>query len=167
MTESINRPYLVTAGLHVLPELAAIETTFKSSPFTVVGVHSAKFANEQETASIRDAVLRYDVRHPVVNDRNMEMWRALGVSSWPTLVVLSPNGKVLASLAGEGHRQDVEDLVAAALEYYGEKGQLDEAPVPVALEKDKDARLLAAPLRFPGQFQEHRYCISLWILYLI
>ena len=31
---------------------------------------------------------------------NMVLWRDLGVSSWPTLVVVSPRGRVLASLAG-------------------------------------------------------------------
>lgn len=46
-------------------------------------------------------MLRYEVTHPVINDRNMVLWRALGVSSWPTLVVVSPKGRVIATLAGE------------------------------------------------------------------
>jgi hypothetical protein len=61
-------------------------------------------------------VLRYDVTHPVVNDGGMTMWRALGVSSWPTLAVVSPRGRLIAMLAGEGHRQDIDDIVAAALQ---------------------------------------------------
>jgi hypothetical protein len=32
---------------------------------TVVGVHSAKFDNEKDLGAIRNAVLRYDVTHPV------------------------------------------------------------------------------------------------------
>ena len=36
------------------------------------------------------------------------------------------------------------------LQYYGERGQLDATPVPSALERDKDPRLAASPLRFPG-----------------
>lgn len=45
-------------------------------------------------------MLRYEVTHPVVNDGGMVMWRALGVSSWPTLAVVSPEGKLIAMLAG-------------------------------------------------------------------
>jgi hypothetical protein len=30
----------------------------------------------------------------------MALWRNLGVSSWPTLVVVSPRGRVLATLPG-------------------------------------------------------------------
>lgn len=36
------------------------------------------------------------------------------------------------------------------LQYYGETGQLVDTPVPQALERDKDPRLAASPLRFPG-----------------
>ena len=38
-----------------------------------VGCHSAKFANEKDTANIREAIARYDIKHPVVNDRDMAM----------------------------------------------------------------------------------------------
>jgi hypothetical protein len=41
----------------------------------------------------------------VVNDGDMYMWRELGVNSWPTFVVIGPNGKVLAQISGEGHRK--------------------------------------------------------------
>ena len=137
--------------MHILPDLAYLENKFQGQAMTVVGVHSAKFDNEKDTAAIRDAVLRYDVRHPVVNDKNMELWRALGVSSWPTVAVVSPAGKLIVSLSGEGHRRDLDDILTAALEYYGEQGMLDATPVPESLEKNKDTRLTASPLRFPGK----------------
>ena len=54
----------------------------------------------QDSEAIRNAVLRYGVSHPVINDRNMVLWRDLGVASWPTLMVVSPKGKVIATLAG-------------------------------------------------------------------
>lgn len=47
------------------------------------------------------AVLRYEISHPVVNDGNMVLWRALGVSSWPTLAVVSPQGRLIGMLPGE------------------------------------------------------------------
>jgi thiol-disulfide isomerase/thioredoxin len=137
--------------MHILPDLAYLENKFQGQEVTVVGVHSAKFDNEKATKNIRDAVLRYDVRHPVVNDVDMTLWRALGVSSWPTVAVVSPTGKLLLSLSGEGHRRDLDDILTAALEYYGEQGMLNATPVPEALEKNKDSRLATSPLRFPGK----------------
>lgn len=66
-----------------------------------------------------------------MNDTQRALWGALGISSWPTQVVVSPAGKVLFSVAGEGHAQDIEDCVAAALEYYGELGTLRNDPLPL------------------------------------
>ncbi|GJP46594.1 hypothetical protein CLOM_g5865 [Closterium sp. NIES-68] len=137
--------------MHVLPDLAALEKKYEGQPVVVVGVHSAKFDNEKDLDAIRNAVLRYDILHPVVNDGDMLMWRGLGVSSWPTLALVAPTGRLIAMVAGEGNRQLFDGLIAASLEYYGAKGALSDAPIPLALERSKDQRVLASPLRFPGK----------------
>ncbi|CAI9103559.1 OLC1v1002070C1 [Oldenlandia corymbosa var. corymbosa] len=139
--------------MHVLPDLEYLEKKYKDTPFVVVGVHSAKFDNEKDLEAIRSAVLRYKITHPVVNDGDMNLWRELGVNSWPTFVLIGPNGKVLAQLAGEGRRKDLDDLVEAALLYYGQKNILDSSPIPLKLEKDNDPRLLTSPLKFPGKLE--------------
>lgn len=138
--------------MHVLPELAAVEAKFASAPVTVVGVHSPKFAAEGDDAAIRAAVLRYGVTHPVLNDARKAMWEALRIDAWPTLALVAPTGRLITTLSGEGHQRDLEDLLAAALSYYGAKGLLSQAgPPPVALERDKDARVLNSALAFPGK----------------
>lgn len=137
--------------MHVLPDLEFLEKKYKDMPFVVVGVHSAKFDNEKDLEAIRNAVLRYNISHPVVNDGDMNLWRELGVNSWPTFALVSPNGKLIAQLAGEGHRKDLDDLIEAALLYYSGKKILDNTPVPLKLEKDNDPRLLTSPLKFPGK----------------
>lgn len=50
--------------MHVLPDLEYLEKKYKDAPFTVVGVHSAKFDNEKDLEAIRNAVLRYNISHP-------------------------------------------------------------------------------------------------------
>ncbi|PKA65072.1 riboflavin kinase [Apostasia shenzhenica] len=137
--------------MHVLPDLEFLEKKYAGKPFTVIGVHSAKFDNEKDLESIRNAVLRYNITHPVVNDDNMYLWRELGVNFWPTFVVVGPTGKILAQLAGESHREDLDDLIDAALQFYEEKKLLEASSIPLALEKDEDPRLLTSPLKFPGK----------------
>ena len=56
-----------------------------------------------------------------------------------------------ADWAGEGQKQNIDDMLAAALQYYGERGELDSTPVPMTLERDKPERLLDSPLRYPGK----------------
>jgi hypothetical protein len=55
----------------------------------------------------------------------------LGISSWPTQAVVSPSGRLLFAVAGEGHAMDIDDCVAAALEFYGDLGELRNDPVPI------------------------------------
>lgn len=137
--------------MHVLPDLEFLDKKYKEMPFVVVGVHSAKFDNEKDLEAIRSAVLRYGITHPVVNDGDMYMWRELGVNSWPTFAIVGPNGRLLGQISGEGRRKDLEDIVEAALLFYGERQMLDDKPLPLRLERDNDPRLLTSPLKFPGK----------------
>ncbi|KNA17276.1 hypothetical protein SOVF_081340 isoform C [Spinacia oleracea] len=137
--------------MHVLPDLEFLEKKYKEMPFAVVGVHSAKFDNEKDLEAIRNAVLRYGITHPVVNDGDMYLWRELGVSSWPTFVILGPNGKLIGQISGEGRRKDLDNIVEAALLFYGERKMLDNTSLPLRLERDNDPRLLTSPLKFPGK----------------
>src|SRR3989338_3358278 len=60
--------------MHVLPDLKRLEVKYPNE-LVVIGVHSAKFSNEQGTEQIRQAILRYGVTHPVVNDREFRVWQ--------------------------------------------------------------------------------------------
>src|SRR5947207_2100015 len=77
--------------IHTLPDLAKLEKKYEKE-LVVVGVHSAKFDNEKVTENIRKAVNRYQIKHPVVNDAEMKIWNRFGVNSWPTLVLIDPEG---------------------------------------------------------------------------
>lgn len=56
--------------MHIIPDLKKLEAKY-SQELVVIGVHSAKFTTEQETENIRQAILRYEIKHPVINDRDM------------------------------------------------------------------------------------------------
>jgi thiol-disulfide isomerase/thioredoxin len=134
--------------MHVLPTLAALEERFADRPFTVVGCHSAKFANEGDVDQIRQAVLRHDIAHPVVVDRDFEIWRSYAVRAWPTLMLVSPDGRLLAQIAGEPAPEVLEAMVGQALEVYAAEGKLDPRPLPLRRE---DARELPRELAYPGK----------------
>lgn len=53
-----------------------------------IGVHSAKFTNERSSKNVLSAVQRYNIMHPVVNDVTLQMWHDMGITCWPSLVML-------------------------------------------------------------------------------
>src|SRR5580658_8541338 len=73
--------------IQIIPTLRRVEERWPDK-VVVIGVHSPKFANEKRAASVRDAIERYDIRHPIIHDPEMTIWRAYGVQAWPTLVVI-------------------------------------------------------------------------------
>lgn len=138
---------------HVLPKLRELETKYGedgTGGVVVVGVHSAKFTAERQTKNVAAAVERYDVKHPVINDEKMELWNAVGVSSWPTLALLGPKGNLLAVWSGERQEQDIDMVIAAALEYHSDS--IDHRPLPPAPKRSSSLRRPSdSPLRYPGK----------------
>jgi thiol-disulfide isomerase/thioredoxin len=133
--------------IHILPELKKLERKYPNN-LVVIGVHSAKFETEKDTDNIREAILRYEIEHPVINDSDHSMWNTFGVNSWPTIILVDPEGNAVASRSGEFKAPDVQMVIDRALPYYREKKLLDEKPLQLQLEADKEP---PTPLRFPGK----------------
>lgn len=133
--------------IHVLPDLKFLENKYEKE-LVVIGVHSAKFDNEKLSDNIRDAILRYEIKHPVVNDSEMLIWRKFGTRAWPTLALIDPEGKYIGSQGGEGNREIFDAVIEKLVTYHRAKGTLDETPIVFDLEQNRAAK---TPLRYPGK----------------
>ncbi|WP_369201981.1 NHL domain-containing thioredoxin family protein [Streptomyces sp. PU-14G] len=131
--------------LHVLDELRELEERHAET-VVVVGVHSPKFVHEAEHAAVVDAVERYGVEHPVLDDPELATWKQYAVRAWPTLVVVDPEGYVVAQHAGEGHVHAIERLVEELEAAHGAKGTLRRGEGPYVPPEP-----VATDLRFPGK----------------
>ncbi|MGZ3716070.1 MAG: thioredoxin-like domain-containing protein [Ktedonobacterales bacterium] len=137
--------------LHVLEDLKYLEQKYAGKPFVVVGVHSPKFTNEDDVESVRQAIVRYGITHPVLLDSGRKTWDAYAVRGWPTLVLLDPRGYLLGQVSGEGNRERLDAAIAQALDLLGEANMLDDKPLPLRLESDAGAIPFGSPLLYPGK----------------
>ena len=96
--------------MHVLPQLRKLERKY-SKVLSVIGVHSAKFDAEKLSSNVREAVVRYEIEHAVVNDAEFAIWQSYGVRVWPTLMLIDPEGKVIGRHEGEFEIETLEKLV--------------------------------------------------------
>ncbi|MYV89069.1 NHL domain-containing thioredoxin family protein [Streptomyces sp. SID1034] len=131
--------------LHVLDELRELEEKHRDT-VVIVGVHSPKFVHEAEHQAVVDAVERYGVEHPVLDDPGLATWKQYAVRAWPTLVVIDPEGYVVAQHAGEGHAHAIERLVEELEAEHGAKGTLRRGDGPYVPPEP-----VATDLRFPGK----------------
>jgi thiol-disulfide isomerase/thioredoxin len=133
--------------IHIIPDLKKLETKY-ANQLVVIGVHSAKFQNEKETENIRRIILRYEIEHPVYNDSEYAVWQSYGVRAWPTQVLIDPAGYVIGGVSGEGNYEVIDQAVAKTIEEFRKKGELNEEPLKLVLERAKVGDL---PLAFPGK----------------
>jgi thiol-disulfide isomerase/thioredoxin len=133
--------------LHVLPVLRDLEERHRDDPLVVIGVHSAKFDAEKDAAHILQAMQRYGVSHPVAVDGDLELWSRYAVRSWPTLIVIAPDGTLAAVAPGEPDPAALEALVSEQLSRARANGTLAPGPLRLLHPERRDERTLS----FPGK----------------
>jgi thiol-disulfide isomerase/thioredoxin len=133
--------------IHIIPDLKKLEAKY-ANQLVVIGVHSAKFQNEKETENIRRIILRYEIEHPVYNDSEYAVWQSYGVRAWPTQVLIDPAGYIIGGVSGEGNYEVIDQSIAKVADDFRKKGELNEEPLKLVLERAKVGDL---PLAFPGK----------------
>lgn len=133
--------------MHVIPELKQLEAKYPNE-LVVIGVHSAKFTTEQGTENIRQAILRYGLEHPVVNDKDFQVWNSYTANSWPTFVIIDPEGKVVGRHSGEGVFELFDGVIGGIVKEFDARGAINRTPLTFALEKERVPKSL---LSFPGK----------------
>ncbi len=134
--------------MHILPDLEKLEEKY-ANQLVVIGVHSAKFTAEKDSKNIRQAIMRYHIKHPVVNDHQHKIWDAYLVNAWPTFRLIDPEGKLVMGMSGEGKLDILDENIRSLIETHRAKKTLNETPLAFDLETTKANH--EAPLYYPGK----------------
>ena len=133
--------------IHIIPDLKKLEAKY-AKELVVIGIHSAKFQNEKDTENIRRIILRYEIEHPVYNDSEYAVWQSYAIRAWPTQVLIDPAGYIVGGVSGEGNYEVIDQAIAKVAEEARKRGELNEQPLKLVLERAKVGDL---PLAFPGK----------------
>lgn len=134
--------------MHVMPDLAKLEKKYPNE-LVVIGVHSPKFENEKDSNSIRKAILRYQLEHPIINDANHTIWETYGIEAWPTIVLIDPEGNLVGVAPGEGNYEILDTVIGKLVDEHRKKKTLNEKPIRFDLAKYRETG--DTPLFFPGK----------------
>jgi thiol-disulfide isomerase/thioredoxin len=145
--------------LHILPDLKRLEAKY-ARELVVIGVHTAKYGNEAVLANLHQAIRRYGIQHPIINDDAARVWSAYRVPGWPTQILIDPNGNILQGFIGEYHDQQIDRLIADSIALHRQRGTLCEAaPLPIVTSPSAPD----TPLRYPGKVLADAASSHLWI----
>lgn len=87
--------------------------------------------------------------HPVVNDVEIELWERLGVTCWPTLVIIGPQKQLLHYIIGEGHGEEFQLFMDVAVRYYSANGALDLSSIRLGPAEVQGQKMEG--LKYPGK----------------
>ncbi len=133
--------------MHALEDLKRLERKY-ASELVVIGVHSAKFEAEKDTENVRQAVERYGIQHPVVNDCEMRVWQEYAVRAWPSFMLIDPRGKVFGTHSGERVFELFDRVIAQMIAHYEASGEIRRDSLPCRPEVGTGR---STGLSFPGK----------------
>ncbi len=133
--------------IHTLPDLAKLEAKYPGV-LVVIGVHTPKFDNEKKTASIRKAILRYEIKHPVINDADHKIWDPYGVELLADAGAhRSGRATYYGDYPGRAVYERLDEHIGKLVKEYKDKKMLKETPLQFQLA----TRQADSPLYFPGK----------------
>src|SRR5918911_3033570 len=116
--------------MHELPQLGKLERAYRDE-LAVVGVQSPKYPAEGDPRTLKRAVERYGIEHPVINDPDYRVWESYTVTAWPTLVFISPEGEVIGRHSGEAPFDALSSVMDQLIAEYERQGTLSHDPISI------------------------------------
>jgi cytochrome c biogenesis protein CcdA/thiol-disulfide isomerase/thioredoxin len=107
--------------IRTLPYLEAWDARYRAAGLTVVGVHTPEFAFEHDAANVSEAISRFGIRYPAVQDNDYATWSAYGNQYWPGDYLVDSRGHVRYAVFGEGDYQQTETAIRSLLAEAGRR----------------------------------------------
>lgn len=102
-------------GRNLLEELRVLQARHAEG-LRVIGVHVPKFEAERSARLAHKTVNRLGLRFPVAHDGGFVAWQHYGLRVWPSVVLISPLGQVVATVQGDRQREVLEHLITRTLD---------------------------------------------------
>ncbi|KIJ89234.1 TlpA disulfide reductase family protein [Rickettsia asembonensis] len=97
-----------------MPDLDMLQKDFRKLPFSVIPISE----DYQDIKVVKEYFKSYQIRYlPIYHDYRNELFKALGVISLPTSILIDPNGKIVTSFVGNTNWYDekVRDTILSAI----------------------------------------------------
>ncbi|RXE55481.1 hypothetical protein ABH15_12195 [Methanoculleus taiwanensis] len=134
--------------MQVMPDITRLVEKYPE--LVVIGVHSPRYELERVTGNIREAILHTGFEHPVIVDRDLTFWRRFGIRSWPSFVLIDPEGAVVGKIEGEGIYERLDPMIAKISRTYEGRGTLKKERMAFGFIRDT-AR--GGMLYYPGKIE--------------
>jgi thiol-disulfide isomerase/thioredoxin len=95
-------------SLRTLPYFEEWSRRYAGSGATVLGVHSPGYSFGKDEATVREAVKRLGIQHPIMLDPQFKLWQTYENRGWPARYLWGRNGYLKYFHYGEGDYDECE-----------------------------------------------------------
>lgn len=165
MDQQRGRPVLIEffdvcrpQSLRTLPYLRAWHERYAADGLRVISVHCPGFAPSRDAATVRAAVERLGIEHPVCLDQDLELWDLYDNEGWPARYLWDQQGLLAEFHFGEGGYAETELAVQELL------GVQREPLGPLRPEDDPDALIVVPTADQEGPYSGPYVAGAVWLV---
>jgi cytochrome c biogenesis protein CcdA/thiol-disulfide isomerase/thioredoxin len=101
--------------IRTLPHIAAWYERYSKYGLKIIGIHSPEFPFEQDQNNVLQAIKRFNIKYPIVQDNNLNIWNAYNNEYWPAEYLIDARGHIRRTDFGEGQYSEMESAIRALL----------------------------------------------------
>lgn len=132
--------------IRTLPYLVEWDKKYRDKGLVIIGVHTPEFEFEKKYENVQDAIEKYNIKYPVVQDNDYLTWNAFENRYWPHKYLLDKNGVIRYDHIGEGKYDETERKIQELLSELGN----DLTDMETSKLEDKTPRLRQTPELYAG-----------------
>jgi methionine-S-sulfoxide reductase len=107
--------------LRAMPYINQWYAHYKDAGLVVIGVHSPEFKFEKDTANVRQAIDKHQLKYPIALDSDHAIWNAFNNRFWPAHYFIDAKGQIRGHQFGEGKYAKQERTIRQLLTEAGAK----------------------------------------------
>lgn len=102
--------------IRTIPYLVDWNEKYADKGLVVVGVHAPEFEFEKNIDNVKEAVKRFGIKYPVIQDNDKGTWNAYQNQYWPRKYLIDNEGYIRYDHIGEGGYTETERVIQALLQ---------------------------------------------------
>ena len=99
---------------NVVPNLRKIAASQRDG-LVIVGVHSPETPYEKTRANVVASLKQQGISWPVAIDNSFAIWKAYGVTAWPTQMLFDRHGRLRKTVVGDSQDAELDTTIDALL----------------------------------------------------
>jgi len=132
--------------IRTLPYLTSWDEKYRDKGLVIIGVHTPEFAFEKKYENVEDAIKKYNIKYPVVQDNDYLTWRAFENRYWPRKYLIDTEGYIRYDHIGEGAYGETEEIIKELLSEIGK----DVSNIKSSDIEESKLRLVITPELYAG-----------------